>query len=240
MDTSSRSGSRAFRVALMFACGLLPCLPQSFATSPTAGASVIPPYFLHFSSGLYRPSNATFYLKKDNGSGFADVAITYGIPGDRPLTGDWDGDRIDTIGVYRNGVFYLHNSNTSGFADRVVPFGRPGDLPVVGDWDGDGIDTIGVYRNGVFFLRNANTPGPPDLVFAFGLPGDIPITGDWTGKAFDSVGVYRPSDSTLLLEGYQYGRLRRRGTPVWDTRRSAGGGRLGQQRSGRRRCLSGE
>lgn len=151
---------------------------------------------MEVSSGVYRPSDATFYLKRTNESGVADVAITYGIPGDRPITGDWDGDGVDTVGVYRDGVFYLRNSNMSGFADVVVPFGVPDDTPVAGDWDGDGIDTIGVYRNGVFFLRNANTPGPADLVFAFGLPGDTPIARDWTGKGYDSVGVYRPVEST--------------------------------------------
>ena len=147
--------------------------------------------------GVYRPSNTTFYLKKANNSGFADEVIAYGIPGDLPIIGDWDGDGIDTIGVYRNGVFFLRNANTSGSADLVVPFGIPGDVPVAGDWDGDGIDTIGVYRNGVFFLRNSNAAGPADLGFAYGAPGDIPIAGDWTGKGSDSVGVYRPPESSF-------------------------------------------
>ena len=94
--------------------------------------------------------------------------LTYGIPGDYPVAGDWDGDGIDTIGVYRDGDFLLRNSNTNGFADIVVTFGAPGDQPVVGDWDGDGIDTIGIYRNGVFFLRNSNTTGDPEIVFSAG------------------------------------------------------------------------
>ena len=149
---------------------------------------------------VYRPSNATFYLKKANETGFADAAITYGIPGDLPITGDWDGDGIDTIGVYRDGVFYLRNSNTSGYADVVVPFGIQGDVPVAGDWDGDGIDTIGVYRGGVFYLRNSNTSGFADLAFAYGLPGDVPIAGDWTGKGSDSVGLFRPSEANFYLK----------------------------------------
>jgi hypothetical protein len=153
--------------------------------------------------GVYRPSNATFYLTKSNYvslGNFADAVISYGIPGDLPITGDWDGDGIDTVGVYRNGVFYLRNSNTSGLADLVVPFGVPGDVPIAGDWDGDGIDTVGVYRNGVFFLRNCDSAGPADLAFAYGAPGDIPIAGDWTGKGSDSVGVYRPSESRFYLK----------------------------------------
>ncbi len=197
MDISSGCGSRASRVASFVpACLALavPAVVHGYACCSRFRHGSV--FFLRVSSGVYRPSDATFYLKKTNESGFADVAIIYGIPGDLPITGDWDGDGIDTVGVYRDGIFYLRNSNTSGFADVAVPFGLPGDLPVVGDWDGDGIDTIGVYRNGVFSLRNANTPGPADLVLAFGLPGDTPIAGDWTGKGYDSVGVYRPAEST--------------------------------------------
>ncbi|HJS17586.1 MAG TPA: matrixin family metalloprotease, partial [Anaerolineales bacterium] len=81
-------------------------------------------------AGVFRPSNGLLYLKNTNTSGFADVAINYGIPGDYPVTGDWDGNGTDTIGVYRNGTFYLRNSNTVGFADIVFPFGQAGDQPI--------------------------------------------------------------------------------------------------------------
>ncbi len=224
MDLSSVCGTWVSRIAsFVVTFWLLPFLLLTVAIPGTVRSSAVPSFFLRVSSGVYRPSNATFYLKSINDSGVADAAIAYGTPGDRPITGDWNGDGIDTVGVYRAGVFYLRNSNTSGFADGVVPFGRPGDLPVVGDWDGDGIDTIGVYRNGVFFLRNANTPGPADLVLAYGAPGDMPLAGDWTGKGYDSVGLYRPSDVDLLPEEHQCQRLRRYGCPVWDTGRSTRG-----------------
>jgi len=52
------------------------------------------------------------------------------------VTGDWDNDGRDTIGVYRNGVFYLRNSNTAGNADLYFALGIPGDLPIAGNWDG--------------------------------------------------------------------------------------------------------
>ena len=112
-------------------------------------------------TGVFRPSNGALYLKNKNVTGFADVQINYGLGGDYPVVGDWDGNGTVTIGIYRNGSFYLRNANTIGFADIVFPFGAPGDQPVAGDWDGDGDDTIGVYRNGTFFLRNSNTPARP-------------------------------------------------------------------------------
>ncbi len=151
-------------------------------------------------TGVFRPSNGALYLKNSNTTGYADVQINYGIGGDYPIVGDWDGNGTATIGIYRNGSFYLRNENTIGFADIVFPFGMPGDQPVAGDWDGDGIDTIGVYRNGTFFLRNSNSGGAPEMIFALGIPGDVGIAGDWDGDGKDTTGVFRPSNGALYLK----------------------------------------
>ena len=151
-------------------------------------------------AGVFRPSNGLLYLKNAHISGFADVAINYGLSGDYPVTGDWNGDGIDTIGIYRNGSFYLRNSNTLGFADIVFAFGQPGDQPVAGDWDGNGVDTIGIYRNGLFLLRNSNSAGAEDISFYLGNPGDVGIAGDWNGDGADTTGVFRPSNGVIFLK----------------------------------------
>ena len=151
-------------------------------------------------TGVFRPSTGELFLKNANSSGFADTYIIFGNPGDYPVAGDWNGDGVDSVGIYRNGVFYLRNTNTTGFADIVVPFGNPGDQPVVGDWNGDGVDTIGIYRNGNFILRNSNTAGPPDLVFTLGDPGDVGIAGDWNGDGIVTCGVFRPSNGIVYLK----------------------------------------
>jgi parallel beta-helix repeat protein len=153
-------------------------------------------------TGVFRPSNGLLYLKNQNTTGFADVAINYGIGGDQPISGDWDGNGTATIGVYRSGKFYLRNSNTLGFADMVFAFGQIGDQPVAGDWDGDGIDTIGVYRpsNGLFLLRNSNSAGSADMSFYLGNVGDVGIAGDWDGDGKDTTGVFRPSNGVIFLK----------------------------------------
>jgi len=69
-------------------------------------------------------------------TGFADIQINYVLPGDGPVTGDWNSDGVDTIGVYRNVQFMLRNENTIGFADWVFALGIPGDMPIAGNWDG--------------------------------------------------------------------------------------------------------
>ena len=150
-------------------------------------------------TGIFRPTNGSLFLKNSNTTGFADLLLTYGLPGDYPVAGDWNGDNVDTIGVYRNGNFFLKNSNTNGSADFVIAFGAAGDQPVVGDWNGDGIDTIGVYRNGTFMLRNSNTSGPAEIVVTLGVAGDVGIKGDWNGDGIDTIGVFRPSNGALFL-----------------------------------------
>ena len=154
------------------------------------------------STGVFRPSNGALYLKNSNITGFADVQINYGLGGDYPVVGDWDGDGDVTIGIYRNGSFYLRNSNTIGFADSVFPFGTPGDQPVAGDWDDNGTDTIGIYRpaTGQFLLRNNNSAGNPEMTFNLGIPGDVGIAGDWNGDGVDTTGVFRPSNGALYLK----------------------------------------
>jgi photosystem II stability/assembly factor-like uncharacterized protein len=154
------------------------------------------------STGVFRPTDGLLYLKNNNVTGFADVALNYGLAGDYPVVGDWDGDGIVTIGIYRDGSFYLRNSNTLGFAEIVFPFGMPGDQPIAGDWDGDGVDTIGIYRPsiGQFLLRNSNSEGAEEMSFFLGNVGDVGIAGDWDGDRLDTTGVFRPSNGVIFLK----------------------------------------
>jgi hypothetical protein len=152
--------------------------------------------------GVFRPNNGLLYLKNSNTTGFADIALNYGLGGDYPVVGDWDGNGTTTIGIYRNGSFYLRNSNTVGFADLVFAFGMPGDQPIAGDWDGNGVDTIGIYRpsNGQFLMRNSNSAGAAEISFYLGNVGDVGIAGDWDGDGIDTTGVFRPSNGIIFLK----------------------------------------
>ena len=124
----------------------------------------------------------------------------FGDPGDDPFLGDWDGDGIDTPGLYRpsDGKVYLRNSNTPGIADIEFFFGDPKDIPLIGDWDGDGDDTVSLYRpsEGKVFITNMlgsddQGLGKADIEFLFGDPGDDPFGADFDGDGKDSIGVRR-------------------------------------------------
>ena len=85
----------------------------------------------------------------------ADFQLAFGIPGDVPFVGDWNGDGAADLGLYRNGPatsgnpfmqFFIDLDRDGGAADTEVWFGVPGDEPFLGDWDGDGQLDPGVFR----------------------------------------------------------------------------------------------
>ena len=125
-----------------------------------------------------------------------------GIPGDIPITGDWNGSGTTKVGVYRssNGLFILDYDGDGQFtaADKVYSLGvgtQPGDIPVVGDWNGDGTSKIGIFRQGFFWILDTNGNGTfdaGDQAFAYGgVAGDVPVVGDWNGNGTSKVGVFR-------------------------------------------------
>ncbi|MGH8871105.1 MAG: N-acetylmuramoyl-L-alanine amidase, partial [Acidimicrobiia bacterium] len=91
------------------------------------------------SLSVYRPSEAGLYIinrmgADGGGLGPAEMHYVYGDPGDVPFAGDWDGDGIDTVGLYRpaTATVYLRDSNSTGVADLIVRSGMG--VPVAGDF----------------------------------------------------------------------------------------------------------
>ena len=162
--------------------------------------------------GLYNPTNAAFYLKNSNTTGFADVVIAFGVPGNSwiPIAGDWNGDGYDTVGLYdpTTSMFYLRNSRSSGIAEVAFVYGTAGSnwKPVVGDWDGNKTDTVGLYGpNQHFSLRNSNTAGTAEIDFVFASnagtgSNTLPVAGDWNGSGRDRVGVYSTTANEFKLK----------------------------------------
>ncbi|WP_425400228.1 SdrD B-like domain-containing protein [Aeoliella sp.] len=126
-----------------------------------------------------------------------DHVFGYGTVDDQPVTGDWNGDGIATIGVFRGGVWQLDVDGDGRFtdADHTVAFGGNG-TPVVGDWNGDGIDDLAVYAGGQWTLdSNGNLEHDAvDRVFDMGTIDDKPIAGDWNGDGIDEPAIYTPTE----------------------------------------------
>jgi protocatechuate 3,4-dioxygenase beta subunit len=123
-----------------------------------------------------------------------DHVFNFGVSGDHAVAGDWAGNGVDCIGVFRNGVWHLDVNGDGLFdsaVDRRADFGRRGDAPIVGDWNGDGLDELGVYRDGEWILdsnRNYRIDAEDERVRA-GRAGDKAVAGDWNGDGRDQVGV---------------------------------------------------
>lgn len=155
-------------------------------------------------------SSGTFFLRNSNTAGVADITVAFGSAGDLPTAGDWNGDGVDTIGVYEPtlGVYLLRDSNTPGSPDYSLVLGNPGDTPLAGRWDSTMThDGVGVFRpsNGLLYLKRALTTGFADYTMVLGNPGDKGIAGDWDGNGFDSIGVFRPSSGVFFLSNAMAG-----------------------------------
>ncbi|MFZ5828546.1 MAG: SdrD B-like domain-containing protein [Planctomycetota bacterium] len=124
-----------------------------------------------------------------------DHVFQFGTDGDLPLVGDWNGDGVATIGIFRHGAFFLDLDGNGRWSpgDVLAEFGQMGDLPVVGDWTGDGISKLGIFRNGTWYLdvNNNRTIDAQDRVLAFGMEGDSPVAGDFDGDGVTDLAVYR-------------------------------------------------
>jgi hypothetical protein len=153
-------------------------------------------------TGVFRPSTGQWLLKNSNAAGRANLIVDFGQAGDLPVAGDWNGDGITDLGVFRNGQFLLRQPPAT---ITTVSFGQAGDLPVAGDWNGDGTDDLGVFRNGQFILRKPVKPCPAcpivfiPITFNFGQAGDPPLAGDWNGDGIDTIGVLSLSASAVQL-----------------------------------------
>ena len=65
-----------------------------------------------------------------------NTTFHFGTTGDTPVVGDWNGDGISDIGVFRSssGNWYLDTTRT-GIVDTTFQFGKSGDSVIVGKWD---------------------------------------------------------------------------------------------------------
>jgi hypothetical protein len=168
----------------------------------------------------YDPTQSEFHLKNTFSPGNADLRFAFGWKEESfALSGDWNGDGIDTVALFdhANARFLLRNSSPEGGSDLEFQFGRPFTQPFSGDWDGDGLEGVGTYDRvtSTFSLKNTPGPGQPDIEVtiqggqdAFGRPikcefaGDVceyrAFSGDFNGDGRSDLGWYDP------IEGYFY------------------------------------
>ena len=140
-----------------------------------------------------------FLQRGDSGKLRADVVdhvFKYGEQVDTPMVGDWNGDGIDQIAVFRDGKWLLDSDGDGRWTDRdqKAEYGQAGDQPIVGDFNGDEIDEIGIVRGDVWIIDTDGdqriTGNDRQIVVPRPSPDSQPVVGDFDGDGLDEPGYY--------------------------------------------------
>lgn len=156
--------------------------------------------------GVFQPALGNVFLRNANSAGTTDLFFKVNTPvGWQPITGDWDGDGVESMGFYdpATSTFRLSNALDGSVGTITFTLGAAGSgfVAVAGDWDGDGRDSVGLYQpsTGTFQLTNVLSSAAPEKTFAFGPTQAIPVAGNWDGQWGDSIGVYVPATGEFQL-----------------------------------------
>ncbi len=145
------------------------------------------------------------------GSGGAVSGPTqFGLTGDQPIMGDFDGDGFTDIGVYRQAGGNIYWNGSAGGvmgAGGLGPIGQIGagatDSLLIGNLNGDAFDDavmvrqtgagliqwFGLINDGTGFLDYFNDG---TTIVSFGLDGtDVPFLEDINGDGMDDIGIIR-------------------------------------------------
>ena len=126
-----------------------------------------------------------------------DHVFKYGEQVDQPVSGDWNGDGIDQIAIFRGGQWLLDSDGDGRWTpddELVDSFGRPGDQAVVGDFNGDQIDEIGVVRGDLWIIDTDGDRRITGNDLHIQVPrrdsSSQPVVGDFDGDGKDEPGYY--------------------------------------------------
>lgn len=129
----------------------------------------------------------TWTILESTGAGTGALSIIpHGLAGDTFVDGDYDGDGIADLAVWRaaEGMFYVRRSSRAADFNLMVPHGRTGDNPnSVGDYDGDGASDPMVYRAG------AVSGDPSSFLFRLSSTGQIRTLIAGENGAFPTGGI---------------------------------------------------
>lgn len=133
-----------------------------------------------------------------------DHVFRFGGEDDVAISGDFNGDGIDSIGVYRGGKWILDvngDGKINAKDDREIEFGAPGDVPLVGDFDNDGFDELAVQR-GSQVIVDSNGNGridATDQVFDLQSSDGSVIVGDFDGDGSDEPALHHSAEQQRIL-----------------------------------------
>ena len=113
--------------------------------------------------------------------------------GDFFAAGDYDGDGVFDIAVFRSGTWYIIESSTGNY--RYEVFGQAGDVPAPNDYDRDGKADLTVARseNGqrVWYTRRSSDGDLRRVTWGLSSDGFFTGRADWDGDGAADISVIR-------------------------------------------------
>src|SRR5436190_3079638 len=151
---------------------------------------------------VWRPSNGNWYILRSSDGMIWQLRWGQTTPSRRggikdvPVPGDYDGDGIDDIAIWRptEGRWYVLTSKTGFYPSSasISEWGKIGDVPVPADYDGDGKTDAAVFRStqNCWYIAQSKT-GDLDMR-KFGIAGkDVLVPADYTGDGRADLAVFR-------------------------------------------------
>ncbi|MGI5214702.1 FG-GAP repeat domain-containing protein [Plantactinospora sp. CA-290183] len=165
-------------------------------------------------------ASADVFVALSTGTGFSGGAKWhdfFALPGETPLTGDFNGDGMDDIVTFTQGTsgdVFVALSSGSGFGAGVKWndfFSLAGEVPAVGDVNGDGLDDVVTFtRNAsadVFVALSTGTgfAGGAKWNDFFALAGEYPGLGDVNGDGKADIVAFTQGPAADVFVGLSSG-----------------------------------
>jgi hypothetical protein len=182
-----QSSNNTFRQEQFGSAGDLPAVGGDWDGDGRADAAV-------YRGGASAGAQSYFFYRPSASPGVNFHTVTWGISGDQPVRGDFDGDGRMDAAVFRpsNGVWYVLKS--SDLQPIFQFWGISSDRPVPADYDGDSRTDFAVFRpsGGVWYILNSGSGTP--AYRQWGISTDTPVPADYNGDGKAETAVYRPSE----------------------------------------------